>query len=187
MTMARWLPSGMRRGRGARSRSRPVLHVAWLTCVWMSFAAGSVVSAATLDVHELFEARCGSCHAHAGPFARDRFVVVDGILRSRASEKEIRLFLPRHFGRLDPLEAEALHDMFLEQVRSGGLFEQKCRICHVRARDLARDRLVVSNGILTGRYTGNNVYEYLRRHGRLTTEEAMFLTDALAEITRGSR
>jgi hypothetical protein len=31
------------------------------------------------------------------------------------------------------------------------------------------------------------VYEYLLNHGRLTVEEAMFLTDALAKIATGSR
>jgi hypothetical protein len=159
----------------------------------MAFAAGvltlaldaSQLRAETADLHRLFEQRCGRCHGHAGDFARGKLAIVDGVLRGR--RPDIRRFLERHHGPQTAAEAEGLYRLFLRQVEVGGKFKQRCRICHDSASDLVRDRLIVVDGALRGRYTGNDVRAFLLDHGRLDAEGTAFFHDALLQIALGRR
>ena len=141
--------------------------------------------AETADLHRLFEQRCGRCHGHAGDFAREKLSIVDGVLRGR--RPDLRRFLRRHHGPQTPAEAEGLYRLFLRQVEVGGKFKQRCRVCHDSASDLVRDRLIIIDGALRGRYTGNDVRGFLLDHGRLDAEGIAFFHDALLQIALGRR
>ncbi len=154
-------------------------------------AAGLVVLASisltsealSFDVHEMFEARCGRCHQHAGDLALDKLAIDNGALRSRTSGNDIRAFLPDHFGHPNPEETAALYDMFFWQVKGGGKFKDRCAICHVRARELARLNLVRDGDAVRGRYTGNDISEFLSNHGRIDANEVDFFVQLLARMT----
>jgi hypothetical protein len=140
---------------------------------WLPGGAGA------LDVHALFEQRCGQCHGHAGLFAREALRLEGGVVVGAKSGKAVSAFLPGHYGRLTADEATALTEAFLLQIRRGGLYEKKCRVCHDPAKELARRRLVVEEGVLRGRYSGRDVAAFLKTHGRLTPDEVGVLTEML--------
>jgi mono/diheme cytochrome c family protein len=129
-------------------------------------------AAGSSDPHALFEQQCGACHGHAGQLARDALVVVGGQLRTRSSNLELGQFLRRHSRSLSEEGAAVLQDMFLRQIEFGGLFQERCRICHDRASQLARKELIIEGDRLRGRYSGRDIREFLLGHGRLTPEEA---------------
>ncbi len=141
--------------------------------------------AETGDLHRLFEQRCGRCHGHAGDFARKTLTIVDGTLRGRRPDLEG--FLKRHHGPQTATEAEGLYRLFFRQVEVGDEFQQRCRICHDSASDLARTRLIVVDGAVHGRYTGNDIRAFLLHHGRLAPGDAAFFHDALLQIALGRR
>jgi len=159
----------------------------------IAFAAGLLATllstvtapAETSDLHRLFEQRCGRCHGHAGDFAREKLSIVDGVLRGR--RPDLKGFLELHHGPRTAAEAEDLYRMFFRQVEAGGEFSQRCRMCHDSASDLVRDRLIVVDGALRGRYTGNDIRAFLVGHGRLDAEGAAFFDDALLQIALGRR
>lgn len=139
------------------------------------------------DFHELFEARCTGCHGHAGDFARENLVLSDGVLRGRESGQVIAPFLRRHKGGLDAEQTALFVEVLTKQVEAGGLFQQDCAICHPRARGLVRSSLILRDGRLFGRYSGNDIQTFLLHHGRATPEEAALLYDALHGIALGRR
>ena len=144
------------------------------------------IAVAAADFHALFEARCLSCHGHAGDFARERLELGEAGVTGRGG-RDLRPFLARHAGGLSPDEIELFLDVFAKQIASGALYQRKCGICHASARELARIKLIDRNGVLTGRYTGRDIGEFLRGHGRLTEAEAEAMTAALAAILAGGR
>ncbi|MBC8268268.1 MAG: hypothetical protein H8E36_05935 [Rhodospirillaceae bacterium] len=77
-------------------------------------------NAYSLDIHELFETRCGNCHQHSGELALKKLVIENGVLRGENSGNVIDIFLPMHFGHPNPEETTALYDLFLWQVRAAG-------------------------------------------------------------------
>lgn len=130
------------------------------------------VGAQTLDPHQVYEQRCGGCHtAHAGDFAGDYLVRSQGKLLTRKSSRELREFLGGGHCKLTAEEIDALSVHFENILKSGGLFQDKCRICHDRAVDLARHNLILREGKLTGRYSGRDIAEFLQDHGRLQQDE----------------
>jgi mono/diheme cytochrome c family protein len=141
--------------------------------------------AESVDLHRLFEERCQSCHGHAGDFAREHLSIVEGVLRGRTPD--LRRFLERHHGPRTAAEADALYQMFFRQVEAGGRFKQRCGICHDSAADLARNRLIVVDGTLRGRYTGRDIHAFLLDHGRLDAKDAAFFYDALLQVALGRR
>ncbi len=166
-----------------------------MTGSWVNFlkflrAAGLVVVASialvteafSFDVHEMFEARCGRCHQHAGDLALKKLVIDNGVLRGRTSGNDIRAFLPNHFGYPNPEETTALYNMFVWQVEGGGRFKARCAICHIRARELARLNLVRDGDAVRGRYTGNDLSEFLSGHGRIDANEVDFFVRLLAQM-----
>jgi len=150
-----------------------------------SILGAAKAPAESVDLHRLFEQRCQSCHGHAGDFAREHLSIVDGVLRGRTPN--LRRFLERHHGPRTAAEADALYRMFFRQVEAGGRFKQRCAICHDSAANLARDRLIVVDGTLRGRYTGRDIRAFLLDHGRLDAKDAAFFYDALLQVTLGRR
>lgn len=139
-----------------------------------------------IDFHTVFEERCLSCHGHAGPFVRERLTLEDGTLY-RSNGQPLAPFLEHHAGGLSAKELRLFLDVFAAQIESGGLYKDRCEICHDRARELARLELVLRDGRLVGRYTGRDIGEFLTWHGRLTEEEADRMTKALKRILQGAR
>lgn len=138
------------------------------------------------DFHAIFEERCLRCHGHAGPFVMDRLSLVDDVLVG-PDGRPVESFLRTHFGGLDPETMRFFLDMFKIQVRSGGLFRDRCATCHGPAYHFARLNLAEKDGVLTGRYSGRDVGLFLRNHGRLTPEQAGWMTEVLRALLAGSR
>jgi cytochrome c2 len=162
-----------------------VLAIAFAAGLLATILGTAKAPAEAVDFHRLFEQRCGRCHGHAGDFAREKLTIVDGVLRGR--RPDLMLFLQSHHGPRTTAEAEGFYQLFFRQVEAGGEFKQRCRICHDSASDLVRDRLIVVDGTLRGRYTGNDIRAFLVGHGRLDAEGAAFFDDALLQIALGRR
>jgi hypothetical protein len=151
----------------------------------LGFGAGAISAwgDGNPKVHELFEARCGRCHDHAGPLARETLTIVNDELHSRKTAVDIRPFLARHYGRLNPAEVALVYNTFRAQVAAAGRFQERCRICHGRARELAEDRLIIVGGRLMGRYSGRDIQTFLAHHGRPRADEAALFHDVLLGLT----
>lgn len=173
-----------------RSRKGLILVLSFLLLgtVWAATAVQAADAAAEdEDFHELFEARCMGCHGHAGDFARQNLVLTDGVLRGRESGREIAPFLRRHKGGLDAEQTARFVDIFTKQVESGGLFQERCGMCHASARGVVRNYLILRNGELVGRYSLRDIRQFLAEHGRSDAEEAAYFYDALLAIAQGGR
>jgi len=157
----------------------------------LPWAAGRALAAdeaaAPGDFHALFEARCMGCHGHAGDFARQSLVLTDGVLRGRESGREIAPFLRRHKGGLDAEQTARFVAIFTKQVESGGLFQERCGMCHASARGVVRNYLILRDGELVGRYSGRDIRRFLTEHGRSSDEEAAEFYDTLLAIAQGGR
>ena len=151
------------------SSLRPSLSVLILALAWAFPAAGLVRAD---DAHTLFETDCATCHGpHAGAFTRDSIIVAEDGLRGRQNGALLATFLRKHAGGRTAEDVFKLLDMFRHQVAAGGVYAKRCRICHERARDLARHELKVVEGRLVGRYTQRDIAHFLARHGRLQPDE----------------
>ena len=152
--------------------------------LWILFClvgAGSInVSAQTGDPHQIYENRCGHCHAaHAGDFVHDVLAPSNGGLKGLESGQDLRDLLDAGHGGLSAEDIEILYAHLIAVQRSGRLFHSRCRICHDRAVVLARERLTVVNGRLIGRYTKRDMEEFLWNHGRLDAGEVTRMIDVL--------
>jgi cytochrome c551/c552 len=131
--------------------------------LYLLSAAASARAQTAIDPHALFETRCARCHGdHAGDF------VASGL---RKTDSEIAILLRRGHGGLRGGEAEILAAQLAAIRQAGGLYREKCRICHDPAVDLARRELALRDGRLTGRYSGHDIESFLRFHGRLSPDE----------------
>jgi hypothetical protein len=132
------------------------------------------------DPHVLFEERCGACHGDAGPFAHEALRLEGGLVRGRRSGAPVDRFLAGHFGDLDAAGIGLLVDTFRRQLGWGGIYRERCRICHDEARRLAQLELLQGDdGRLVGRYSGRDVEALLAGHGRLATEELPVVVEML--------
>jgi hypothetical protein len=135
--------------------------------------------AEAIDPHALFENRCGRCHDHAGDLARETLLIEKGELVIKKSGQRLLDFLPDHFGKLTADETSVLSETFRQQIRTGGLYQKKCRDCHGSARNLAERELILRNDQLIGRYTGADIKRFLTYHGRLSDVEQTVVHDML--------
>ena len=71
---------------------------------------------------------------------------------------------------------------FWAQAANPPLFNSKCSGCHDTAAEFARKSLEIKNGVLTGRTSGKPVSEYLKKHGKVTPEEAASLVQTLPRV-----
>ncbi|MGI9385151.1 MAG: hypothetical protein ACR2PO_18515 [Methyloligellaceae bacterium] len=131
------------------------------------------------DPHKLFADHCGRCHGHAGPFAREHLELENGEVIGRKSRVPVRTYLPTHFGKPSKAAIDVLVETFQLQLARGGLYQDRCTICHVQAKKLARTKLIIRDGRLIGRYTGADMKTFLSGHGRLTAEEAAMVEQML--------
>lgn len=137
------------------------------------FALPGLGNAQTIDPHAVFEQRCSRCHTeHGGAFARKTLVLnAEDKVVGKKTNQPLAAFLPGHPGGATASEIDALLDMFAMQLRSGGLYARKCRICHKNAKELTRARLEVRDGQLFDHISERNIPEFLKGHGRLTAQE----------------
>jgi len=132
------------------------------------------------DPHRIYEQRCAGCHTpHAGDFAQESLLEQDGRLLGRESGRDLRGFLEAGHGKLEPAEIDTIVEQLGAILQRGALFQRKCRICHDRARELARLQLIVKDDILRGRYSEREIADFLRDHGRLTEEEVPIVVEML--------
>lgn len=139
-----------------------------------------------LDFHRIFEARCASCHGHAGPFAQS-VLRLDGDTLLRSDGRPLAPFLKTHMGGLSTEELNLFIETFRNQVGSGGLYRETCIYCHDRAYEFARKTLILKDGVLMGRYSGYLTGEFLQSHARLTPDEARAMTEAFEAVLKGAR
>ncbi len=157
----------------------------WRRFLLSVFAATAALSggapAQVIDPHAVYEDRCARCHAeHSGDFSRKTMIArPDGELVGRETGEPVRGFLAHHRGSPSQGEIAALVEMFTLQLRTGGLYKDKCGICHKSAKRLARVRLDVRDDRLVDRVTGRNVTAFLFDHGRLDPDEARLIDDML--------
>ena len=122
--------------------------------------------------------------AHAGDFVHSSLDYSrDGVI-GRKTSKGLRAFLTEGHGGLSARQIDALLDLFLGIHTRGRVFRDKCRMCHGRATELARSRLIIIGGRLMGRYSGRDIEDFLSRHGRLEGAEVEMMTQILESHVR---
>lgn len=142
--------------------------------------------ASEADPHRLYESKCASCHfPHAGEFVWLELDTGQEPLVGRNSGRSVAALLEGGHGRLTPADAAILVAHFQAIRASGQLFRTKCRMCHDTASELVRRALILRDGILTGRYTGRDIAQFLTVHGRLTPAEAEQMLGVLESIATG--
>ena len=154
--------------------------IAFCLALFAGVAAGQLAAQQT-DPHVIYERNCARCHTpHAGDFvAADVVEDETGVLIGRTTDTPVAEYLKRGHGRLPEAEIGILIDQFVAIANAGGLFREKCRICHERAAGLARSELVLRDGDLYGRYTDRDISLFLRTHGRLHTGEIPVIVEML--------
>lgn len=133
-----------------------------------STAAG----ARDLDLHALWDNRCAECHGHSGEFARKYLKITGGLLQGRHHLLDLHRFLEHHYppdGQVD-----AIYQMLLAQTSTPPRFRNECRQCHGNAADFVRDSVVVKDGELISRQSGDPVQHFLQSHRELTQDDIQF-------------
>jgi len=133
---------------------------------------GPASRAQTIDPHALYEHRCSGCHApHAGDFAHGSLDSRGDKIVGRDTGQDLRSMLTRGHGKLSAGEIDVMVAHLVSIVETGGLYREKCLICHRRAVVLARSELVLRNGKVFGRYSNRDIGAFLENHGRLNGPE----------------
>ena len=146
----------------------------------LAITGSPALQAQDLDPHALYEGSCARCHeSHAGEFVPKGLVRRGERILGRESGKELRAFLAAGHGRLAPGEVDAMVAHLAFILEAGGLFRDKCLICHDRAVVLARRELILRDGRLIGRYTGRDIAVFLENHGRLDGDEVATILNML--------
>ncbi|MGV6803806.1 MAG: hypothetical protein ACWA49_06330 [Ruegeria sp.] len=141
---------------------------------------GSVALAQQADPHDVYETKCSGCHEdHASDFVRDRFELDQAELVIAKSGSPLEGFLESGHGGAGPDEIDGLVRLLTQIRLSDGLFQSKCKICHVRAKETARLKLFIRDDRLVGRYTGRDIEAFLHYHGRLDPAEIPIMLAAL--------
>lgn len=142
-------------------------------CLLAGLLAGMGIAVGqSADPHTIYEENCARCHeAHGGDFVRQNLKIEDGRVVGRKSGKEIGAFLERGHGNLGQPELTLLIGHLNSIALTGQIYRAKCLICHDRAVELARTQLILKDGVLSGRYSGHNIEDFLVSHGRLDGEE----------------
>ncbi len=167
---------------GSRSPSgRRIRPLAGLVLILLAGAPSAAAQSDGVDYHRRFESLCGPCHGHSGPFARHSLEIVNGTLVGRTTGVPVQRFLRRHPGGLTQADIARFRDVMHRQVEAGGVFQDRCAICHGRAVELAAANLVFANGDLLIRYSRVPVRGYLANHGRLEPREIEIVHQALLE------
>lgn len=140
----------------------------------------TLVRAAGIDLHLLWDDRCVECHGHAGDFARKFLSVSGDELQGRHHVHDLRRFLHNHY--LTESEVDAVYDMLLAQSRNQARFKVECGGCHAIAAKLVRTTLELRDGMLYGRQSGRLVRTFLAHHRELDPDDIEFYTNLLTRV-----
>ncbi|NRG17254.1 hypothetical protein HPQ64_06110 [Rhizobiales bacterium] len=132
-----------------------------------------------IDPHALYEERCAGCHApHAPDLANESLELRGAQLVAKGRDKPLDAFLQSHRRtELSTDELDVLVTHFSTILRSGGLYRDKCIICHERAREFARTYLIERENRILGRYSDRDIETFLAGHGRLDPDEAITIVE----------
>lgn len=133
-----------------------------------------------VDLHWLWDDRCASCHGHSSEFSRQYLRLVDGNLQGIHHTEDLLLFLKNHY--LRGQFSDEIYAMLLAQVGSPGRFKNECSGCHQTASGLVRGALLVREGELTVRKSGQSLRLFLENHRHLNDEDVVFYVDLLTRI-----
>ena len=151
-----------------------VFRMLALTC-WVGMA-----HAQQIDPHSVYEKNCSGCHApHAGEFVSQSTKMTSGTLVGKESGKPVSDYLAAGHGGLSVVEAEVLMEHMFGIWKSGRVFQQKCKICHTNAKELARSTLILRDDMLLGRYSDRNIAQFLTNHGRIDPDEVQRMVEVL--------
>lgn len=138
--------------------------------------------AAALDLHALWDGQCGACHGHAGDFARASLELRNEQLVGKASGRPVADYLVGHNGGYSPAQIAALRTMLIAQVQTAPEFQIHCGGCHDNAAQLLRDWVVVRDGRLIGRQSGQDLADFLSRHGGADAASRHIIIQSLTRL-----
>lgn len=148
-----------------------------------TLAAIALSPAQASDLHRLWDRQCGGCHGHAGPFARQALIEVNGRLVGRTSGRELDELLTIHNGGYGPEDITAFRAMLAAQMATPPLYADQCGACHDTAAELIRDLVVRSDdGELHGRAGGRRLAEFLPGHTALSPEQIQAILIVLDRV-----
>ncbi|MBL8564183.1 MAG: hypothetical protein JNM89_00530 [Hyphomicrobiaceae bacterium] len=135
----------------------------------------------TIDPHALYEQRCGSCHyEHGADLARKKLKIVDGTIRIARTGKAVESLLAQHHGvTLTSEETAALVGLFDIGLRSKGVFQKHCALCHTSGVTFTRKSIAVKDGRLYARKAGTEIGPFLGQHSRATPSEIELLIEMM--------
>ena len=148
----------------------------------LTILTSMTTDATAIDLHRFWDQTCAECHGHSADFSRRFLTVEDGRLTGRHHKDDLLSFLSNH--HLPPDLVAPVHDMLQAQASTEPRFRDRCGSCHETAAALARDSLTIQDGVLYGKGTGHPVAEFLKRHGRLQSNEIPFFVDLLTRVER---
>lgn len=131
--------------------------------------------------HGIYERRCHSCHAeHGADLARQKLKIDNDVLTVARTGGRVEVLLRKHHGvTLSVDETAALLALFKSGIQWAGVYQRLCARCHDKAVGFARERLLVRDGRIVSRKTGDEVGALLTRHGGATAAEISTLLDML--------
>ncbi len=135
----------------------------------------------TIDAHALYEQRCGSCHdEHGADLARKKLKSVDGAIRVTRTGKAVESLLARHHGvTLTKEETGALVGLFDIGLRSKGVFQKHCALCHTSGVAFTRKSVEAKAGQLYAKKAGTEIGAFLGQHSRATPAEVELLIEMM--------
>ncbi|MCB1714370.1 MAG: hypothetical protein KDK04_07535 [Candidatus Competibacteraceae bacterium] len=140
------------------------------------------LTAQAVDLHRLWEDRCGDCHGHAGEFAHQFLSVSDGKLRGSRVERDLHGFLQQHY--LQNNEVNAVYDMLLAQASTTAQFKTQCAGCHASAVQLVHKSLVRTGEQLYIRGSQQSLADFMQHHRHLDAEQISFFVALLERVER---
>lgn len=138
--------------------------------------------ASSIDLHWLWDNQCAECHGHSSEFARKFLKATNGQLQGNHRTRSLRLFMRNHYTR--DTEVDAVYDMLLAQVQTKPRFKQECGNCHGSAAAFVRHSVVLQDGVLLSRESGQPMQKFLQQHRQLQADDVDFYLSLLNRIAR---
>jgi hypothetical protein len=135
-----------------------------------------------IDLHWYWDNQCAECHGHSAEFAQDFLEAGDGRLQGNHRVQGLRQFMQRHY--TSGTETEAIYEMLLAQAVTMPRFKQECSKCHGSAADFVRQSVILEDGVLLSRESGQPIRDFLNRHRRLGTDDVDFFMSQLNRVAR---
>jgi hypothetical protein len=149
-------------------------------CALLFLCLQAASFAADRDLHDYWDARCASCHGHAGQFARKFLSVENDKLVGVHHRTDLDLFLRTHYLTAE-LYAPTIA-MLKAQAESGAIFRERCSGCHGTAAEFARKSLELKNDVLYGKKSQVPVRTFLKDHFTPPPETTQALVETLTRV-----